>query len=324
MDLRKLRHMVVLAEELNFARAAKKVHLTQSALSRSILSLEEELGGKLFDRDLHGVALTAIGRQVVKRARDLLLNAGNLQHDVARMQQGELGDVRLGAGPFPGATFLLPVLAQLAREHPRLRVEVETNNWEYLAQHLEDEHIEFFVGEVRSIAASRKIAIQRLARQYGAFFCRAGHPLLSAAIQHPSDVLAYPQASVRLPAAVSEELARYLGLPSPEDLALHLVCDNPSVLTYVALHSDGILMSTYAAVSAELSKGKLVALELPNQPALFADMGVVTLAGRTLSPAAAWLVDRMQAYADQLSEQFLPANGGKKRRASKPACGNRA
>ncbi|HTD06009.1 LysR family transcriptional regulator, partial [Undibacterium sp.] len=101
MDLRKLRHMVVLAEELNFARAAKKVHLTQSALSRSILSLEEELGGKLFDRDLHGVALTAIGRQVVKRARDLLLNAGNLQHDVARMQQGELGDVRLGAGPFP-------------------------------------------------------------------------------------------------------------------------------------------------------------------------------------------------------------------------------
>ncbi|HTD05509.1 substrate-binding domain-containing protein, partial [Undibacterium sp.] len=217
-----------------------------------------------------------------------------------------------------------PVLAQLAREHPRLRVEVETNNWEYLAQHLEDEHIEFFVGEVRSIGASRKIAIQRLARQYGAFFCRAGHPLLSAAIQHPSEVLAYPLASVRLPAAVSEELARYLGLPSPEDLALHLVCDNPSVLTYVALHSDGILMSTYAAVSAELSKGKLVALELPNQPALFADMGVVTLAGRTLSPAAAWLVDRMQAYADQLSEQFLPANGGKKRRASKPACGNRA
>ncbi|GGC63564.1 LysR family transcriptional regulator [Undibacterium terreum] len=307
MDLRKLRHMVVLAEELNFARAARKVHLTQSALSRSIQTLEEELGGRLFDRDLHGVALTAIGRQVEKRARKLLLDAGNLQYEVLQMQQYELGDVKLGAGPFPGATFLPPILAELMRDHPGLRVEVETNNWEYLVQHLEDEQIEFFIGEVRSIGDNRKIAIQKLARQYGGFFCRAGHPLLSAGLQHPGEVLAYPLASVRLPAAVRIELARYLELPSADDLALSLVCDNPNMLRYVALHSDGVLLSTYTAVSAELEAGTLVALEWPGQPALFAEMGVVTLAGRSLSPSAAWLVQRMQAYAEQLSEQFAPA-----------------
>ncbi|MES2068725.1 MAG: LysR family transcriptional regulator [Pseudomonadota bacterium] len=306
MDLRKLRHMVVLSEELNFARAARKVHLTQSALSRSIQSLEEELGGKLFDRDLHGVALTAIGQQVLKRARELLMNAGNLQQEVAQMQQCELGDVRLGAGPFPGATFLPPILAELARDHPRLCVEVEINNWEYLVQHLQDERMEFFIADVRDIAESRKLTIQRFARQYGGFFCRAGHPLLSGAIRHPSEVLAYPLASVRLPVSVKEDVMRYLELAATDELALNLICDNPGVLRYVALHSDSVLLATYAAVSAELAAGSLIALQVPNQPALFAEMGVVTLAGRTLSPAAAWLVERMRSYADQLAARFTP------------------
>ncbi len=307
MDLRKLRHMVVLSEELNFARAAKKVHLTQSALSRSILSLEDELGGRLFDRDLHGVALTAIGQQVLKRARELLISAGNLQNDVAQMQQRELGDVRFGAGPFPGSTFLPPILAELARDHPRLCVEVEINNWEYLMQHLQDERMEFFIAEVRSITESRKISIQRFARQYGSFFCRAGHPLLSAGIRHAREVLAYPLASVRLPESVRVDLLRYLGLPVADELALNLVCDNPSVINYVALHSDSVLLSTYAAVSRELADGSLVALQVPDQPAMFAEMGVVTLAGRSLSPAAAWLVERMRNYADELARQFAPA-----------------
>ncbi len=310
MDLRKLRHMVVLSEELNFARAAGKVHLTQSALSRSIQGLEEELGGKLFDRDLHGVALTAIGQQVLRRARELLLSASNLQNDVARMQQRELGDVRLGAGPFPGATFLPPILAELARDHPRLCVEVEINNWEYLMQHLQDERLEFFIAEVRSIEENRKITIQRFARQYGSFFCRPGHPLLATGIRHASEVLAYPLASVRLPTSVRDDLMRYLGLPLTAELGLNLICDNPSVINYVALHSDSVLLSTYAAVSAELAEGRLVALEVPDQPSLFAEMGVVTLAGRTLSPAAAWLVERMRNYADRLAEQFSPVDGG--------------
>ncbi|MEJ0048830.1 MAG: LysR family transcriptional regulator [Rhodospirillales bacterium] len=52
MDLKKLGHAVVLEEERNFARAAARVHITQSALSRSIQALEAELGVRLFDRDL--------------------------------------------------------------------------------------------------------------------------------------------------------------------------------------------------------------------------------------------------------------------------------
>jgi len=306
MDLRKLRHMVALSEELNFAQAAKKVHLTQSALSRSIRSLEEDLGGKLFDRDLHGVALTAIGKQVLVRANELLFEANNLRHEVTLMQQHHLGNIKLGAGPFPGATFLPPILAELARDHPRLSVEVEINNWKYLMQHLQDEQLEFFIADVSNIPENRNIAIQSFSRQYGAFFARPDHPLMSHQIEHAKELLAYPLATVRLPTGIARDLARYFGLPNANELTFNLVCDNPGLLNFVALHSDSILMATYAAVSSELSAGKLIAFPLPIQPLLFAEMGVVSLARRTLSPSASWMVERMRIHADKLAQQFSP------------------
>jgi DNA-binding transcriptional LysR family regulator len=236
------------------------------------------------------------------------MQASNLQRDVALMQQRELGDVRLGAGPFPGSTFLPPILAELARDHPRLRVEVEINNWEYLVQHLQDERIEFFIAEVRSISDSRQLAIQRFARQYGAFFVRAGHPLLEKKMRHAREVLDYPLVSVRLPDAVRHETERYLELPEGEELQLHLVCDNPGVLGFVALNSDAILLATFAGARAMLAAGTIVPLDTPKPPDLYAEMGVVTLAGRTLSPSAAWLVERLRSHADVLAKEFSLAN----------------
>ena len=58
INSRRLTHLIALAEEGSFARAAERVHLSQPALSRSIQALEDELGMKLFDRAARGVAMT--------------------------------------------------------------------------------------------------------------------------------------------------------------------------------------------------------------------------------------------------------------------------
>ena len=311
MDLRKLRHMVVLAEELNFARAAEKVNLTQSALSRSIQALEEELGSTLFDRDLRGVSLTPIGKQVAQRAQVLLLQASNLQRDVILMQNCEFGDVAFGAGPFPGATFLPPILSELARERPQVRVEVEINNWQYLMQHLLDEHIEFFVADVRNIPDDPRIAVRRLALQYGTIFCRAEHPLAGERLRKPGAILAYPLASVRLPVVLLTQLAAFFGLCNPNDWSVSLSCDNPALLQHVALTSDTLLIATYASVSDALTRGALVPLRLPTPPPLYAEMSVVSLSGRTLSPAANWLAEKMRLRAEELAAKFPPHGRGR-------------
>ena len=298
MDLRKLRHAVVLSEELNFARAAQKVNLTQSALSRSIQSLEEELDGKLFDRTLHGVSITPIGLRVVKRAKELLIDANNLRHEVTLMQNHEMGDIHFGVGPLPGATFLPPVLAQLLNDYPKLRTEVNINNWNALLNQLYDEQLEFFIADVHNLTEDKKITVQRFSRQYGGFFCRREHPLVGKTLNNKQEVFEYPLVSVRLPDSVNNELHKYFELAADQKFELSLTCDNPALLHYVCLHSDSILLSTYPVVRTEIERGTMCELTMPDQIEVYAEMGIVTLAGRSLSPAASWLIEKIRQYIE--------------------------
>lgn len=304
VDLRKLRHAVALADERNFARAARRLHLTQSALSRSIQGLEHDLGERLFDRDNSGVALTGFGREVIKRAVQLLQNAKNLQRELDLLQAGEVGTLSFGAGPFPAATFLPPVLAECARTRPQLQLHVEINNWQNLTALLSDEKLSFFIADVRTIAASQNLTIRKCARQYGGIFCRTQHPLSQIKSLQRHDLLKFSFASVCLPTEVQEQLKDYLKLPLDADLPLLLQSDNPMLNAYVALHSDTVLLSTYAAVQPYLVSGELVALTLPDVALFYSDMGIVTLKGRTLSSAEEWLMARLEQQTILMAEQF--------------------
>ena len=79
MNLRRLNHVVALADTLHFARAAEAAHLSQPAFSRSIQAIESELGIRLFDRDVGDVRATPAGEFVIERARKLLFEARCLQ-----------------------------------------------------------------------------------------------------------------------------------------------------------------------------------------------------------------------------------------------------
>ncbi|ROO87959.1 DNA-binding transcriptional LysR family regulator [Actinocorallia herbida] len=72
MDIQHVRSFVAVAEELHFGRAAERLHITPSPLSRHIRDLEKELGTDLFDRRYHQVELTAFGRRFLEPARQLL------------------------------------------------------------------------------------------------------------------------------------------------------------------------------------------------------------------------------------------------------------
>ena len=96
MELRHLRYFLAVAEELHFGRAAARVFIAQPPLSRQIRDLEEELGVRLFDRDSHGVALTAGGAAFLGEVRRLLEQLDQAIATTRHADRGELGTLRIG------------------------------------------------------------------------------------------------------------------------------------------------------------------------------------------------------------------------------------
>ncbi len=121
-SLRQLGYLVELSERLNFRAAAEAQFVTQSTLSAGIKELENVLGAQLVERDKRHVRLTAVGEEVVARARDLLARANDLA-EIAKSSLAPLtGPLRLGVIPTI-APFLLPeVLPPLRRAHHDLKL----------------------------------------------------------------------------------------------------------------------------------------------------------------------------------------------------------
>jgi DNA-binding transcriptional LysR family regulator len=118
VELRHLRYFIAVAEELNFSRAAERLHMAQPPLSAAIRQLERELGVDLFTRTTREVTLTEAGQAFLEGARRTLADADRAAEDAKRAGAGELGRLRL-AYSWSTRFETLPALGRAFRaSHP--------------------------------------------------------------------------------------------------------------------------------------------------------------------------------------------------------------
>lgn len=115
MNLQQMRYVLAVAEELNFARAAARCHVSQPPLSRAIRHLEDEVGARLFDRDKHKVSLTPAGKALVEDFRQSLHNMERGIERARQAAQGLSGTLRIGFGG-SSVYALLPRLVRRFRK----------------------------------------------------------------------------------------------------------------------------------------------------------------------------------------------------------------
>jgi len=128
LDVRHLYSVVILAEELNFTRAAHRLHITQSALSRQITELEKQHGFQLFNRDRKRAAqLTEAGRTFVEEARSALLHADRAIHLARAAHNGYDNVLLVGHAPHADPAWISTLLTIRLPLFPRLKVRLMTH-----------------------------------------------------------------------------------------------------------------------------------------------------------------------------------------------------
>lgn len=120
MDLRTLRYVTTAVRMESITKAAARLHVAQSALSRTIKLLEEELGVVLLLRHPHGIKATKDGLRFVESAETLLRLAQQLRDEARSYASEPVGQIRFGFLPSQGELFIGPLIAAFVRKYPKV------------------------------------------------------------------------------------------------------------------------------------------------------------------------------------------------------------
>jgi DNA-binding transcriptional LysR family regulator len=175
IDFDGIQAFVLIAELGGFGKAAERLHLTQTALTRRIQKLESYVGVRLLDRTTRSVQLTAVGREFLPQAgrivTDMTVAVGRLK-DMSRLGQG---NITMASIPTMAHHALPSVIRKYAKRYPgnRIRI-VESGAFEVNRAVLHDQ-AEF--GLTLELERHAELVEERVLREPFAFFCREEHPL---------------------------------------------------------------------------------------------------------------------------------------------------
>ncbi|WP_017730567.1 LysR family transcriptional regulator [Nafulsella turpanensis] len=124
MELQQIKHFLALSQELHFWKTAERMFITQSALSRQIKALEDELGVQLFERSKRTVRLTEAGSFLRDQWLPMLDEINRIHMQARKIHEGASGFVRIG---YPGSiaySFMPELLTSISRIQPELKIEL--------------------------------------------------------------------------------------------------------------------------------------------------------------------------------------------------------
>lgn len=193
IDLRRMRYVLEVSRAQSFSTAAETLGVTQSALSRSVAEVEEELGSALFLRLSRGIELTAAGARFVSGARRIL---GDMETLVSQVRDsGALtgGRLRIGIAPSGYLHYIVRPLVAFAAEYPGITVETVTGTTQSLCPQLLNGELDVLVGSSSYLKRWRELELVPVTPMFFAILARRQHPLVSGE-QPPReiDVLRYP------------------------------------------------------------------------------------------------------------------------------------
>src|ERR1700759_1167094 len=177
MELRQLRYLVALAEELNFTRAAEREHVAQPALSQQIRRLEDEVGLPLVERTTRQVGLTEAGSVLVARARRVLAELDAAGTELQALRGMDTGHVTIGSMHTMGPVDLSLPLALFHDRHPGVGLTVREQSSEEMAEMLRVDELDLAFLSVTERVESHGLGLHQLVSEELVVVLPVDHPL---------------------------------------------------------------------------------------------------------------------------------------------------
>lgn len=145
MEIRTLRYFLEVAREENISKAAERMHISQSALSKQLKGLEEELGKKLFVRHSFSIELTEEGMLLRKRAEDLLSMADKITAEFASMDDIIGGNIYFGCAESYQLRHLAALIKRFKKQYPGFHYHITSGDTEQVTEKLDKGLLDFAV-----------------------------------------------------------------------------------------------------------------------------------------------------------------------------------
>ncbi len=146
MTSQQIQYVLMIAEEKSFSKAARRLYTTQPSLSRFVIALEEQLGYKLFDRNVTPLALTDEGKLFVEAACQIRQIERGLSEKINKLRREDQKPLRLGITPFRASYYLPRILGYFHKKYPSVKIELCERPMVYLKERLLGGELDLAVG----------------------------------------------------------------------------------------------------------------------------------------------------------------------------------
>ena len=198
MEIKNLRYFLAVAREENMSKAAEQLHVSQPTLSKTLKSLEEELGKKLFVRHSFSISLTDEGMLLRDRAQDLVAMSDKIEQEFSSLDDITGGDICFGLAESYQIRYLAREIYKLKEKYPNFTYHITSGDTEQVTEKLDKGILDFAV--LCETPDSNKYEYVKFpeADVWGAIIS-SSHPLAKKKSIHVSDLIGQPWAKERFP-----------------------------------------------------------------------------------------------------------------------------
>jgi DNA-binding transcriptional LysR family regulator len=323
LKLRDLNVLLTVARYGSMGKAAAQLSVSQPAISKAIADMEQALGTRLLDRTPRGVEPTIYARALLDRSTVAFDELRQAVRQIEHLADPTVGEVRLGCSVILAEGFVTAVINRLSQRYPRMSFQLSADESGAIYRALEERRLDLAVARIFELNAAPHLVTEILYDEPHIVAAGAHNALTRRRGIRLADLMDQPWALPPLDSltgSIVQQAFAAVGLAVPEAAVV-----TSSTPARHALVASGRCLSILPA--SVLARGS----DKPGVKALPIDLaqsgrpiGIITLQGRTISPAAQSFIDCARVMAQQWHDNAVGGNKERRRPAGMPAGGRRS